>query len=563
MHALERCIRAVSRKDPDIQKIKDRLQSVKSDIDNLTHNLQGFVDPNNEKDDFFSKSHVSVEDEHKAEIDAIIQGEFKAMDLEKEKFKAQMKEEQKAIEKAMAEQQAEMMTAAQAQLAAMQALAPSSLTPFPQMQRIQSAPVMNVESMPVANNLTTKKEIDKTRTEVDEVIALNEAEMPETGAEIPESTKEVATNALQNKETSKESLAEDGLAGKTSANEERVEEAPAEEARAEAAPAEAAPVEETPAAEALAKIPIAEASKDRPVEKNEEDVLESGGASPDAEIEESISSEHSNLGIESEIEKPADEATSERISETGSGEATAQVANSEQESDAPEDNGKDISVPIGSENINEPTSIGSPRGSSQGSEEGTDVEAPLAPLPTTKKKVGWKKIKARKQSVLITKNFTSPARMRWRKAIKNVIMNNRRNTGMLGMLGSRVPKGQSLADRMNRLENHIFDLRKELLSNGMMELTSSFKDDMNEIKDSHASLMDMLRKAGLGDADGILSQLVAMDAANKLKELESLLVCIPCHLSGIFCRLSLHSAASKLAYVLFFLFCRRNLETGE
>ena len=123
---------------------------------------------------------------------------------------------------------------------------------------------------------------------------------------------------------------------------------------------------------------------------------------------------------------------------------------------------------------------------------------------------------------------------------------------MLGMLGSRVPKGQSLADRMNRLENHIFDLRKELLSNGMMELTSSFKDDMNEIKDSHASLMDMLRKAGLGDADGILSQLVAMDAANKLKELESLLVCIPCHLSGIFCRLSLHSAASKLAYVLFF-----------
>ena len=96
-------------------------------------------------------------------------------------------------------------------------------------------------------------------------------------------------------------------------------------------------------------------------------------------------------------------------------------------------------------------------------------------------------------------------------------MNNRRNTGMLGMLGSRVPKGQSLADRMNRLENHIFDLRKELLSNGMMELTSSFKDDMNEIKDSHASLMDMLRKAGLGDADGILSQLVAMDAANKLK----------------------------------------------
>ena len=55
VHALERCIRAVSRKDPDIQKIKDRLQSVKSDIDNLTHNLQGFVDPNNEKDDFFSK----------------------------------------------------------------------------------------------------------------------------------------------------------------------------------------------------------------------------------------------------------------------------------------------------------------------------------------------------------------------------------------------------------------------------------------------------------------------------------------------------------------------------
>ena len=109
---------------------------------------------------------------------------------------------------------------------------------------------------------------------------------------------------------------------------------------------------------------------------------------------------------------------------------------------------------------------------------------------------------------------------------------------MLGMLGSRVPKGQSLADRMNRLENHIFDLRKELLSNGMMELTSSFKDDMNEIKDSHASLMDMLRKAGLGDADGILSQLVAMDAANKLKELESLLVCISCHLFGIFCRIS-------------------------
>ena len=67
MHALERCIRAVARKDPDIKAIKDRLQDIRSDIDNLTHNLQGFVDPNTEKDDFYSKSHSAADDDHRAE----------------------------------------------------------------------------------------------------------------------------------------------------------------------------------------------------------------------------------------------------------------------------------------------------------------------------------------------------------------------------------------------------------------------------------------------------------------------------------------------------------------
>ena len=92
------------------------------------------------------------------------------------------------------------------------------------------------------------------------------------------------------------------------------------------------------------------------------------------------------------------------------------------------------------------------------------------------------------------------------------------------MISSRVPKGQSLADRMNRLENHIFDLRKEIESSGVLDMTTSLKGDMQGIQSAHEEIMAMLQNAGIGQDDGILSKLVAMDAVSKLQELEELLV---------------------------------------
>ena len=138
------------------------------------------------------------------------------------------------------------------------------------------------------------------------------------------------------------------------------------------------------------------------------------------------------------------------------------------------------------------------------------------------KKGKWGKLKARSNSVMVTKAF-SPAKIRWRKAIKGVIMMNRRNKGMMGMISSRVPKGQSLADRMQRLENHIFDLRKEIESAGVLDLTTSLKSDMDGVKGAQEEMMQLLQKLGVTD-DGVLSKLVAMDAASKLQELEKLLV---------------------------------------
>ena len=91
------------------------------------------------------------------------------------------------------------------------------------------------------------------------------------------------------------------------------------------------------------------------------------------------------------------------------------------------------------------------------------------------------------------------------------------------MISSRVPKGQSLADRMQRLENHIFDLRKEIESAGVLDLTTSLKSDMDGVKGAQEEMMQLLQKLGVTD-DGVLSKLVAMDAASKLQELEKLLV---------------------------------------
>ena len=62
----------------------------------------------------------------------------------------------------------------------------------------------------------------------------------------------------------------------------------------------------------------------------------------------------------------------------------------------------------------------------------------------------------------ISKAQSNVPRMRWRRAIRTVIMKNKLNDGKIGMLKSRARKGQSLNERLARLEESIFNLRCEL-----------------------------------------------------------------------------------------------------
>ena len=464
MHALERCIRAVARKDPDIKAIKDRLQDIRSDIDNLTHNLQGFVDPNTEKDDFYSKSHTDAEDDHNAEIEAIMAQEFKAMEVEKEALKAQMKDEAKQPGAPAP------VTEMVAPLAALPRAAPlaAPVEPAP----IEVAPQEIAASAPVAVQTPVAAEAEAKADGPTAEDTVPDASTPAPEISMDMTTAEASQAAVEPPESS--------------ATQESVASPPATESQPVPVTESPTPETEPPAAEAET-IPEAAPKTDET----------EPGSSLEAEVQVAAAPETADPAP-AEVPVPAQPAPAQPAPA-----APAQVTTPPRATDESS---------VGSDEAN-------------GSEEAAETIAPMKKSPKKfgAKKGKWGKLRSRSNSVMVTKAF-SPAKTRWRKAIKSVIMMNRRNKGMMGMISSRVPKGQSLADRMNRLENHIFDLRKEIESSGVLDMTTSLKGDMQGIQSAHEEIMAMLQNAGIGQDDGILSKLVAMDAVSKLQELEELLV---------------------------------------
>ena len=496
MHALERCIRAVARKDPDIKAIKDRLQDIRSDIDNLTHNLQGFVDPNTEKDDFYSKSHSAADDDHRAEIEAIMAQEFEVMEAEKDVLKSQLKEQQR--EMAMQQHQLQNVAAPQMQVpeyqsdpmvtASVSGLAPSAAFPAvalatteastpvdlpPEVPNVADLPIVEIEADFPADSATS---------------AIEPAAEASTLPSETSSTNAPATQTPSVSPSAAIALQGETIVAATSSLPENATLSPPEvEATQEHT------VEETASSESNAVAGIQEMT---------ESVVGPGlktNETADSEVGISTKTEAATPGTE--VQPPAA---------------------------APRENAPGLDATAALAKIGDQSSFGSPHpsgGSDQGNgcDEAAETIAPMkSPKKFGAKKGKWGKLKARSNSVMVTKAF-SPAKIRWRKAIKGVIMMNRRNKGMMGMISSRVPKGQSLADRMQRLENHIFDLRKEIESAGVLDLTTSLKSDMDGVKGAQEEMMQLLQKLGVTD-DGVLSKLVAMDAASKLQELEKLLV---------------------------------------
>ena len=62
-------------------------------------------------------------------------------------------------------------------------------------------------------------------------------------------------------------------------------------------------------------------------------------------------------------------------------------------------------------------------------------------------------------------------------ARSQVMLRNKREGGLVGILRSRIPKGMSINDRLNRIENNQFELRKiidEKGGDGVHQLRKKF-----------------------------------------------------------------------------------------
>jgi len=75
--------------------------------------------------------------------------------------------------------------------------------------------------------------------------------------------------------------------------------------------------------------------------------------------------------------------------------------------------------------------------------------------PTTEENIALRTL----HSTLVPKPLTpsTPCTRRWRKAITQVIKLNRKKSNMLGMMKTRASKGTSILDRIQRLEDRIYD----------------------------------------------------------------------------------------------------------